>query len=230
MINILRKELKELSKSKEILLYYIIIVSTLGVVIPISSKESILGGNWYVMGLVFQIIAITLPSNLTADLFAGEKERKTIETLLFSPISVTTIYVGKVLYAILVPLIIIIFSFITSYITIAIMYYQRYNVISFSLYSSIAIYTIVINSLIIVSFAAFLGAFFSLKFKKVREVNLINVFVSMPIIMPLASKLYSARITWSFIFKYELVLIILSISFIVLVNKFFTRQTIMKNS
>ena len=89
---IMEKEIKELLKSKEFISYYIMLIAVIGIIIPISAKESILNRSWYIMGFVFQIIASIIPSGLTADSFAGEKERKTIETLLLSPVPLAYIF------------------------------------------------------------------------------------------------------------------------------------------
>ena len=47
--------------------------------------------------LIFKISSLAATSILTADSFAGEKERKTIEALLAAPISDSELFLGKVL-------------------------------------------------------------------------------------------------------------------------------------
>lgn len=86
-----------------------------------------------------------------------------------------------------------------------------------------------INTLIISSFVTLLGTLFSIKLKSARGASMINFFIGAPLIAPIAMKLYATNITWRFIFKYEIVLIVLDFILILLVKKFFTRNTIMRS-
>ncbi|MGG4479387.1 ABC transporter permease [Paenibacillus illinoisensis] len=67
----------------------------------------------YMFAPLFLIIPVMASSILTANSFAGEKERKTLEGLLFTPISMETLFKGKVLAA-LIPSILL--SWITFFI------------------------------------------------------------------------------------------------------------------
>src|SRR5690625_1552354 len=53
----------------------------------------------YIMAPLFLLIPLMAASVISADSFAGEKERGTLEGLLFSPADVLTIFLGKVLAA-----------------------------------------------------------------------------------------------------------------------------------
>ncbi|MGF9697653.1 ABC transporter permease [Paenibacillus sp. MABNR03] len=55
----------------------------------------------YMFAPLFLIIPVMASSILTANSFAGEKERKTLEGLLFTPISMDTLFKGKVLAALI---------------------------------------------------------------------------------------------------------------------------------
>ena len=143
---IMEKEIKELLKSKEFISYYIMLIAVIGIIIPISAKESILNRSWYIMGFVFQIIASIIPSGLTADSFAGEKERKTIETLLLSPVPLAYIFLGKVIYIVIVTLSIIAIIFGISYILFIIMNFIEYkNLVLTSILSKLYILYLLIH-------------------------------------------------------------------------------------
>ncbi|MBU5426105.1 ABC transporter permease subunit [Tissierella pigra] len=218
---IVKKEMKELLKSKEFISYYIMLIIVIGIMIPISSKESILNRNWYVMGFLFQIIASVIPSGLTADSFAGEKERKTIETLFNSPVPLIYIFLGKVIYIVIVTLIIMTIIFGISYILFIIMNFIEYKNLIFNFYSFKAIYFIFINSLIVCFFTTFLGVLISLRSKTVKAANLFNYFISMPIIAPVLGKLYTGTMPWSFILIYQLILFIgIGLLLVIIKNKF----------
>lgn len=51
----------------------------------------------YLLAPFFLLIPVMAASTISADSFAGEKERGTLESLLFSPISVDVLFIGKVL-------------------------------------------------------------------------------------------------------------------------------------
>ncbi|CAI6082270.1 hypothetical protein PAECIP112173_03501 [Paenibacillus sp. JJ-100] len=55
----------------------------------------------YMFAPLFLIIPVMASSILTANSFAGEKERKTLEGLLFTPMSMSTLFKGKVLAALI---------------------------------------------------------------------------------------------------------------------------------
>lgn len=60
----------------------------------------------YMFAPLFLIIPVMASSILTANSFAGEKERKTLEGLLFTPVSMNTLFTAKVLAA-LIPSIVL---------------------------------------------------------------------------------------------------------------------------
>jgi ABC-2 type transport system permease protein len=55
----------------------------------------------YMLAPFFLIIPLMTSSVITADSFAGEKERGTLETLLFAPVDLMSLFTGKVLAAFL---------------------------------------------------------------------------------------------------------------------------------
>lgn len=57
--------------------------------------------SMYMFAPLFLIIPVMASSILTANSFAGEKERKTLEGLLFTPMSMDTLFKGKVLAALI---------------------------------------------------------------------------------------------------------------------------------
>jgi ABC-2 type transport system permease protein len=66
----------------------------------LSQKVSYLFANYMLSGL-FLIIPLMSSSVIAADSFAGEKERGTLETLLFAPVDLASLFLGKMLAAFL---------------------------------------------------------------------------------------------------------------------------------
>ncbi len=67
----------------------------------------------YLFAPFFIIIPIMAPSAIASDSFAGEKERRTIEALLATPISDTEMFLGKTLVSFIPTMTVTIASFIT---------------------------------------------------------------------------------------------------------------------
>lgn len=93
----LRKELKEWYNAQDIrawLSQAFLTVGIFGILMPATAKGEGLG-------FVAILAAIVLPTGLAAtvipDVFAGERERGTLETLLATPLSDRAVFVGKVL-------------------------------------------------------------------------------------------------------------------------------------
>lgn len=72
----------------------------------------------YLLGPFFLLIPLMAASTVSADSFAGEKERGTLESLLFSPVSVTGLFLGKVLAAFLPAMILALVTFLLAVITV----------------------------------------------------------------------------------------------------------------
>jgi ABC-type Na+ efflux pump permease subunit len=67
---------------------------------PMNAQFVYLAAN-YMLAPFFLIIPLMTSSVITADSFAGEKERGTLETLLFAPVDLMSLFAGKVLAAFL---------------------------------------------------------------------------------------------------------------------------------
>lgn len=65
----------------------------------------------YILPLFFLIVPIMAASIMAASSFAGEKERHTLETLLYSPLSLKQIFRAKVLASFLLSMIVSLISF-----------------------------------------------------------------------------------------------------------------------
>jgi len=68
-------------------------------------------GN-YMFAPMFLIVPLMVASVISADSFAGEKERKTLEALLYTPVTDMELFLGKVLAALVPALVIDLLSFV----------------------------------------------------------------------------------------------------------------------
>lgn len=67
--------------------------------LPELSQRLIYVGVNYMLAPFFLLIPLMAASVISADSFAGEKERGTLETLLFAPVDMLSLFIGKVLAA-----------------------------------------------------------------------------------------------------------------------------------
>jgi ABC-type Na+ efflux pump permease subunit len=71
---------------------------------------------------LFMVIPIIVSSTIAAHAIAGEKERKTLETLLYTPITNRQFFLGKLLSAFVPALIVSILSFALYFATVNVLY------------------------------------------------------------------------------------------------------------
>ncbi|MBY0219361.1 ABC transporter permease subunit [Paenibacillus illinoisensis] len=85
----------------------------------------------YMFAPLFLIIPVMASSILTANSFAGEKERKTLEGLLFTPISMDTLFKGKVLAALIPSILLSWITFLIYGIIANILMYPMFGTLMF---------------------------------------------------------------------------------------------------
>jgi ABC-2 type transport system permease protein len=99
---VLRKELIELFGDRESLrgplLQGVILILLVGVIVP-ALDASIWTGTAASV-ILFQLFPAAIASMIAADGFAGERERRTLETLLATPLPESAMFIGKTLSAV----------------------------------------------------------------------------------------------------------------------------------
>jgi len=115
---IIKKDLRSITSNKRMLTVLIVVPFVMSVVLPcalIFSTEVFMQINLilnYILPLFFMMIPISSASVMAAGSFVGEKEKKTLETLLYSPLSLKEIFGAKILAAFLLSMSVSVFSFI----------------------------------------------------------------------------------------------------------------------
>lgn len=112
----------------------------------------------YMLPSLFLLVPIITASVVAANSFVGEKERRTLESLLFSPVSVKTLFVSKIIGSFLPSLLVSFASFVLSGIIINSLGYQLYGqmifpsanwlVLIFWLSPMVSLLTVLLNVLI----------------------------------------------------------------------------------
>ncbi|MBM7615512.1 ABC transporter permease subunit [Alkaliphilus hydrothermalis] len=181
---ILIKELKELIKNKAFISYYVYLIIGIGIIVPIFSPFDTEGTVSTMMLTLLLTPALIIPSTLVADLFAGEKERKTLETLLGTPIDIKEMYLGKVLFVVLISITVLMVTYILNIITL--------NIVSqFIVQKWFYPFNITANNFIwlggvgVITFVSTFGTLVSINSKNTKTCNLLVFISSAPIVSPL---------------------------------------------
>jgi ABC-2 type transport system permease protein len=128
----------------------------------------------------FLMVAIINSMVTSSNSFVGEKERNTLETLLFAPISIKDLFLGKVLASIIPTLCISFASFIISFIIVNIITYPYFKVILYFNSTWMILMFWVIP--ILVLFNIILNVLISAKVKTFQEAQQFGGLLVLPIV------------------------------------------------
>lgn len=81
----------------------------------------------YLLAPFFLIIPVMVSSVMASDSFAGEKERRTIEALLATPISDSELFLGKILVSFIPSFMVTIMSFATYSVLVDVLSFSMFN-------------------------------------------------------------------------------------------------------
>lgn len=153
----------------------------------------------YFFAPLFLLIPIMAASLVAANSFAGEKERRTLESLLFSPVDIFSLFIGKVLAAFLLAMFLAFGSFLFFGLTVNILAYPIYNALIFpqSNWWVLVFWVTPTFSLLTILFNVAVSA----KVKGFQEANQMSVFIILPILALVVSQatgalLVDSRILW----------------------------------
>lgn len=177
----------------------------------------------YLFAPLFMLIPVMVASIISANSFAGEKEKKTLETLLFSPVGESDLLFAKVLASFIPAQIVTIFSAIAYGLLIDTFGYSFFGTMIFP--SSNWLLAVFWISPAISLLAVFINVFISAKVKGYQEAQQLSIIVILPVIA-----LFIAQLTGFFFlgnlasFLVGIVLFILDAVFLRLAPKTFNRQ------
>ncbi|RFU70051.1 hypothetical protein D0469_07650 [Peribacillus saganii] len=134
----------------------------------------------------FLMAAIVNSMVTSSNSFAGEKERKTLESLLFSPLSVKDLFIGKVLASLIPTLLIVFSSFLLNFIVINLITYPFFKQILFLNTTWLILIFWVIPALVL--FNILLNVLVSSKVKSFQEAQQFGGIMILPIVGILISQ------------------------------------------
>ncbi|MFV8827372.1 ABC transporter permease subunit [Alkalihalobacterium sp. APHAB7] len=136
---------------------------------------------------MFMLIPVMASSVISANSFVGEKERKTLESLLFAPISMKTIFVGKILSAFIPAVTITFFTSILYGIVTNIIAYPLFDQMIFPTWGWVIliIWITPLLSLLVILFNIIISA----KVKGYQEAYQLGSIIVLPIVALVVSQL-----------------------------------------
>lgn len=169
------------------------------------------------------MIPAMISSTTAAYSFVGEKEKKTLESLLYTPISEKDLFVAKILGPFIASAAVTIFCFICYGIVVDVLTYNIFGkLILPRLNWLIAVFWL---SPILSIFAIFFNVYISARVKGFQEAYQLGALIVLPIVVLLYSQLTGLLLLNNIIlFLFGLVLLIVSVILIVKTGKSFTRN------
>lgn len=134
----------------------------------------------YMLAPFFLLIPVLAASTISADSFAGEKERGTLESLLFSPITVDVLFTGKVLASFLPAIGLAWGTFLLTIVTVNAVAWPWMNQVFFPTLNWLPLMLLVIPLLSLATI--FLTVFVSARVRTFQAAYQLGGIVSLPVI------------------------------------------------
>ncbi len=162
----------------------------------------------YLLPSFFLLVPIITAMTVAANSFVGEKERRTLESLLLSPISIKDLYLSKIIASMIPPLFVSIISFVICGVIINALGFPLFNALIFP--STNWIVLICCLSPMIILLVVLINILISSKVKTYQEAQNIAGVIVLPIVA-----LIVGQISGVFLLGVELILIISAVILII---------------
>ena len=134
----------------------------------------------FMLPTLFLLVPIITAMTVGANSFVGEKENRTLESLLFSPISIQTLFLSKLVASIIPPLLVSIMSFVVCGIMINALGYPLFGELIFPSGNWVALITCLSPMVILLS--VLLNIFISARVKTYQEAQNLGGVIVLPVI------------------------------------------------
>ncbi|MEH7254201.1 ABC transporter permease subunit [Neobacillus niacini] len=182
----------------------------------------------FMMIPLFLMVAIINSMVTSSNSFVGEKERNTLETLLFAPISIKDLFLGKVLASLVPTLAISFAAFLINFILVNLITYPYFKVILYFNSTWMILMFWVIPLLVMVNII--LNVLISAKVKSFQEAQQFGGLLVLPIVGIIISQASGLFFLSSLsLFLIGVGLLIANLFLIKLVTKFNNRNTLFQS-
>ena len=183
--------------------------------------------NYFFVPL-FLLIPLMLSSTITANSFASEKERKTLESLLFSPIDIPTLFAGKVLSAFIPAMAISLLCFLIYGIVVNTLAYPLFAKLIFPTTNWIVLMLWTIPSIAL--FAVFVNVIVSARVKGFQEAYQMGGLVVLPILALILSQAIGALVVDAWLLWWGgLVILAVDIALLRFIRRHFHRDQLFES-
>lgn len=171
-------------------------VAVFGFLIPFMQAPAWIAET-QVLSFIFLLLPMVLSFNRSAAVFAGERERTTLESLLATPLAVSSLFFGKALA--------VVTQVYTMIVTATLLSVVALNVAPVSagagliMYSGPALFALLVLSLAVAMFAVSGGVLISLRAGNVRTAQSLTTMLSLACLVPLMTGWIQIRLEWGFL-------------------------------
>ena len=220
------KELRELraSLSTRILAMQIALIGVIfGGFIPYSQ-----GPYWiaetYFLGIHFAFVPLVVTFPFVADCFAGERERKTLETLLATRLDEKALFLGKSLSVFVFSYIQVLIVVLLGMVTINAYWRLEEAREGIFLYSPPVLFALFGLSAAMVALATSIGVFVSLRAESVRTAQRITGTIDLAVFLPMFFVLALVTLNWASVMAAFGIVLLLTAILSVLAIRSFRRE------
>lgn len=229
VITVVKKELKEImaiSFSRSHVLASLLMIGLLGFFIPWKSESYFLRQTSVTLSMYILLTPLIVCSGFVADSFAGEKERKTLESLLATRIPDSAVFTGKIIAIFIYTylfLLIVIFTSVGG----ANFYLYQAGKEEFFFYNSLSCFALFVFTIPVIIGGIAIGVFFSLQCKDTKtafQLSRIGWFI---LSFPFITGWINLRISWDFLMPGFYILAAIDAALIAAGIRFFRRSRIL---
>jgi ABC-2 type transport system permease protein len=227
LLTLTRKEFREAFYNRSSLFRYYGFGLIFAVFFPLS--QGVATGSGFVIGALLWVSysAVITATGATMQAFYMEKMKRTIETLLATPLSDMALFGGKAL-----------FSFLLAYVGVWVAYAAQlivFNLVRASspamrvafgplIYPGMAMFGLFVTLPFLLLYVVNIGTLISLKVANIRLANLMTMFSFVPLAPVLA--LFSPSLTWGFVLRITAFLLVVDAVVFTLAVRWFNREAV----
>ncbi len=201
ILTVVKKELKEIlviTFTRGHLLSSAFLLGIFGFFIPYEQGEFFLRQTSTSLSLYVFFVPLLICSGLVADSFAGERERKTLESLLSTRISNTALFTGKVLAIFIYTYVFLFVMILVS--VIGVNYYLwKAERGRWFFFNNLSVFSLFVFTIPVILAGIAVGVFFSLRCRDLRTAFQFSRMGWFVVCLPLIFGWVSFQISWDFL-------------------------------
>lgn len=174
------------------------------------------------LSFIFLLLPLALSASQSALVFAGEKERGTLESLLATPLSMPSLFFGKAL-SVLVQVYAIVAASTALSLGALNLWVRNQGLEGTFFYSGPALFALLGLSLALAIFATSAGVVVSLSSASVRAAQMTTTLISLLCLLPLMAGWVTIRFEWGVVLPATAILLIVDAAVTVLALARFSR-------